>query len=269
MKNRKILSSLMIDGYLPLAAASCLILMLMVISGGCDISENATADSPDAAANPGSPAESAQDPPRIDKEVKESTTTKPVVQADVAPPVPKKAIPIPPAPILDLGVPTVVLSEAHAEMCKVKVGDSLPDMTLPDLRGDEHRLADLYGERLTVVLFWHRQNAYAVEQFRRLGRETFDAFSQYGVAVVAVNTGDTADLVKDVAPPEGRFASLLDSDGAALDLIATERLPRTYLLDAEGKILWFDIEYSRASARELKSAVYHFLRKFDGIESGS
>jgi hypothetical protein len=37
--------------------------------------------------------------------------------------------------------------------------------------------------------------------------------------------------------------------------VASEKLPRTYLLDASGKILWFDIEYSRTTRQQLLSAI--------------
>jgi hypothetical protein len=54
---------------------------------------------------------------------------------------------------------------------------------------------------------------------------------------------------------------LLDAEGKALDAVATEKLPRTYLLDASGQILWFDIEYSESTRRELKNAiVWHLTR---------
>ena len=33
------------------------------------------------------------------------------------------------------------------------------------------------------------------------------------------------------------------------------RMPRVYVLDADGKIVWFDIEYSQSTQRELKQAI--------------
>ncbi len=57
-------------------------------------------------------------------------------------------------------MPKVVLTEAHAKTCLVKVGDSLPDLPLKDLAGKSQTLKDLlYGNRLTVVLFW---NSHAI-----------------------------------------------------------------------------------------------------------
>ena len=57
------------------------------------------------------------------------------------------------------------------------------------------------------------------------------------------------------------FPLLLDADGAGLGRVATEKLPRIYLLDPSGSILWFDIEYSESTRRELKNAIHWHLTK--------
>jgi hypothetical protein len=48
---------------------------------------------------------------------------------------------------------------------------------------------------------------------------------------------------------------LLDAEGRAFAEVGSEKLPRTYLVDAQGKILWFDIEYSLSTRRELHQAL--------------
>ena len=39
------------------------------------------------------------------------------------------------------------------------------------------------------------------------------------------------------------------------------RVSRTYLLDAQGKILWLDMEYSRATRYDLRNALHFYLQK--------
>ena len=51
------------------------------------------------------------------------------------------------------------------------------------------------------------------------------------------------------------FPTLLDADGKAFAQIGSEKMPRTFLLDPQGKILWFDIEYSLSTRRELHQAL--------------
>jgi hypothetical protein len=54
---------------------------------------------------------------------------------------------------------------------------------------------------------------------------------------------------------EADFPNLIDEDGRDFASVGSEKLPRTYLLDPKGKILWFDIEYSLGTRRELKQAL--------------
>jgi len=184
-------------------------------------------------------------------------------------PQPKKAIPIPDAPPEALHEPVVHLSDGHDKTCLVKVGDHMPKVSLPDLNGDEQTLVDLYGEKLTVVVFWNSTNVYGAEQFMRLNVDTVDRFSGFGVSTVAINVGDEQADVKTIASwAESKVPCLLDENGDALKTVATSKLPRTYVLDAEGKIVWFDIEYSLSTARELRNALFYFLRKNDGGGEG-
>jgi peroxiredoxin len=158
--------------------------------------------------------------------------------------------------------PVVTLSTEHKAMCKVLVGDKLPEMTLADLEGKEATLASVLGKKLTVVVFWRMDNIYAKEQFTRLEREVADAFAKEGVKAAAVNVGDQAADVRALAEECGcDFPCLLDAEGAGFAKVATEKLPRTYLCDAAGKILWMDLEYSVTTRRELRNAIWRHLGK--------
>ena len=80
--------------------------------------------------------------------------------------------------------------------------------------------------------------------------------------MIGINHGDGAEkvraAVKESAP---RYPLLLDAGGAYFKRVATEKVLRTYLLDAQGRILWFDTEYSRATRRDLLQAIDAALSK--------
>ena len=58
--------------------------------------------------------------------------------------------------------------------------------------------------------------------------------------------------------------NLRDPDRQAFAQIASDLLPRSYLLGADGEILWLDVEYSRSTRRELRNAIlYHLRRQMD------
>jgi len=166
-----------------------------------------------------------------------------------------------PVPSAALHPPLVVMSEGHAQTCRVKVGDKLPDVTLPDPDGTEHALTSLLSDKLTVVLFWSMREALGREQFRRLQTETYQPFREAGVHVIAVNVGDASDDVRALyEEAQGVFPCLLDTSKLAFTGVATANLPRTYLLDAQGQILWMDIFYARSTRRELLNAIHYHLR---------
>lgn len=185
-------------------------------------------------------------------------TVMPSISLDV-PLAPKTALPLPELPPTPLHRPRVVLSAGHEQTCLVGVGEVLPEINLTDPQGNPLTLSSQYGEKLTVVVFWNDRKVFAREQFARLGIDT-DHFHSFGVNVVAVNVGDAPEIVAQLNDQYGGgYKCLLDPRGESLTRIATGKLPRTYLLDAEGRIVWFDIEYSRGTERELENALYWHL----------
>ncbi len=154
-------------------------------------------------------------------------------------------------------MPKVLMTEGHRNTCLVRVGDGMPDFTLPDLAGAPKSLTSLRGEKLTVVAFWTADHPYARQELVDLGPDVAKQFSRYGVKVVAVNERDPVESVQKVIEEthSGELTHLLDAQGEAFRKVATEKLPRTYLLDVQGKIIWFDIEYSRSTRRDLLDAI--------------
>jgi peroxiredoxin len=187
----------------------------------------------------------------------EVTPVQPAGAANLSPgeTVPPEEPPPPPT------IPEVHLTDALQELCLVGVGDPMPDAELVDLEGQKQGLAGLRGEKLTLVFFWTRGNSEfsamaAPMALEDLQKDVHEPYGEKGVGVVAVNEGDTAEAVKETVTEAGvTFASLLDPDGALFAQVAKERLPRPYLLDAEGKILWFDLEYSQATRDNLMQAI--------------
>jgi peroxiredoxin len=158
--------------------------------------------------------------------------------------------------------PEVILSQYHAQTCVVGIGDQFPQLALPDLDGNVRELPQLYGDRMTIVIFWSATGFYAREQFSRIMYECQERYAALGVSVVAINVGDSPEVVQELAAKHGvAVPCLLDTDSSAFRQAATDLLPRTYLLDAGGRIVWFELEYSRSQRLELHNAVYCHLKQ--------
>jgi peroxiredoxin len=154
-------------------------------------------------------------------------------------------------------IPPVPLSHGHNELCKVLVDDAMPAIKLPQLDGKaDIQLADKFGEKATVVVFWKSDRRMARQELADLGPDVIEPFGKNGVAVIGIVVNEKAETAQAaLKKAAAEFTNLLDADGKAFAQIGKERLPRTFLLDPKGKILWFDIEYSPATRRELHQAL--------------
>ncbi len=158
-------------------------------------------------------------------------------------------------------VPPVLLSHQHAALCRVKVGDLLPEIELPKVLGGNAKLSTLYGKAATVVVFWKADRQMALDELADLGPDVVQKFGTRGVDVVGIAVNEPAtDARGTIQKIAANFPQLLDADGKAFDKVGSKKLPWTFVLDANGKIVWFDLEYSLATRRELQQALLATVR---------
>lgn len=161
------------------------------------------------------------------------------------------------AAVSPLQMPKVLLTNRDQKLCKVKVGDPLPAFELPKLGGSETvKLGSELGERGTVVVFWKSDRRASQAELADLGAEVVEPFGKNGVSVVGVAVQETPEIAaQTVTKAQAKFTNLIDANGEAFSQVGSECLPRTYVLDSSGKIVWFDIAYSLATRRELNTAL--------------
>lgn len=169
-------------------------------------------------------------------------------------------LPLDNVPAADLTMPGVSLTDQHAAMCLVGVGDKFPALELPDPAGQQHKLSELEGEKLTLVVFWNGQEPTALEELSDLARYLQPRFGDLGLAIVAIDTGDDPQLAAELAKQAGAtYTILCDQDGQAFAQVAKAKIPRSYLLDSSGKVLWFDLEYSPTTLHDMVQAIRYSL----------
>jgi peroxiredoxin len=221
---------------------------------------------------PGAPGVSGDTPVKSDAEVQTIAVQAPKKDKEVKPATLVVDVSVPATSgrsVLDgpAKIAKVLLTDAEKKICKVNVGDKVPNITLPSLAGEPTELNTLVGKKLTVITFWNPTDPYSTWQLSDLTGDVLKPFESLDVKVVSVCSGK-ADAAVDAATAQGamdqakaKFPCLLDADGSAMAQFGTDRTTRTYLIDAEGKVLWFDIDYSRSTRRELKSALSFLLEE--------
>lgn len=176
---------------------------------------------------------------------------------DPSPPTPPAGKPPSPepAPPPEPKIPKVALTEKLRETCRVKVGDPLPDSTtLAGLEGKP--LRGLFGAKATVVLFWNTANPYALQALEDLGRDVAATCDAKGIVVIGINVKDSAEAADKAVQSAGvKYPQLRDPQGEYFGQVASEGLPRLYLLDAAGNIVWFDVQYQESTRQDLLQAL--------------
>lgn len=164
-----------------------------------------------------------------------------------------------------LQVPKVLLSTQHAEMSKVKVGDTFPDLALPtpEQGGEPTPMASQFGTEATVVAVLGGDGPMAKSMLRDLSFDINKPYAPAGAALqrskvvtIAIASGLSPDEAKQLAKKaEYKGLLLLDPKGEAVASLGSGRMPRVYVLNTEGEVVWFDIEHSLSTRREMKQAV--------------
>lgn len=159
-------------------------------------------------------------------------------------------------------MPNVSMSEQHAKTCPIKVGQDFPNLTLTDQAGKAQELAKLRG-RYTLVVLWSASVPAAVEEIGDLEAYAYQPYKNVGLNVIAVHTpaGKTKQPTEVLQKVKPTFTTLNDTNGELWEKLGKGSLPRTFLLDGEGKVLWFDIEYSRETRRQLQQALQSVIRE--------
>jgi peroxiredoxin len=257
-----------------------LLCLLAVVCGCTQTGPPQVASSPTTANEPADKTPADDQPVAVDPEVRPaaaqtriSSVAEPAAKSDHAEPPAETASPAP-ARLTDvkaivpfgevadaeLQMPRVSLTQVHADACRVKVGDLFPESGLKDTAGQAQPLANLRGKKMTVVVFWNGRKANSREELADLEPTILARFGASGVGIVGVNSGDDPQLVGELAKQSGAsFPVLCDPEQTLLAQVAPGKVPATYLVDATGKVLWFDIEYSRSTRRELAEAIRYTL----------
>lgn len=140
-------------------------------------------------------------------------------------------------------IPAVVLSDAHQAMTQVAVGDAFPAA----IKG----VVENRGIKATVVATAGGPSWMSQMMANDLTDDFAPKYSEKGVALMSLGGAELGKGVRSLKVAEAKLAKELGEG----------RGPRVYVLDAAGKIVWFDLEYTLSTHRELHAALDELVSK--------
>ncbi len=213
---------------------------------------------PKTTANQQATAPSTPKPPRLN-ETKVPNIAPPMTPR-VVPPVAQQNLYFGGQPPREM--PRIALSEQHARACPIKLWQEFPNVTLTDQAGQQQELHKLRG-KFTLIVVWSASEPAAVEELGDLEAYAYQPYKNVGLNVIAVHTmaGRTKPPQEALQKFRPTFTILHDTKGELWAAVGKESLPRTFLLDGDGKVIWFDIEYSRTTRRQLQQALQAVMQE--------
>lgn len=157
-------------------------------------------------------------------------------------------------------------AEEQDELAKVEaatiiqVGDAAPDFTVEMLDGRKITLSELRG-KVVMVCFWATWCPPCRQEMAHLQEGVIDEFAGKDFVVLPISRGEKRDVVEKFIADNGyKFAVGLDSEQTIYKQYATNYIPRTFIVDKSGKVVYRVAGYDEETAKEVNAAIAKALR---------
>lgn len=141
----------------------------------------------------------------------------------------------------------------------------LPDITITDLQGKPVKILEYVKQsKITVISFWATWCSPCKRELDAIGELYPDWVEAYGVKLVAI-TIDNARALTQVKPlieeKSWEFDVLVDSKQELQQALNFQPIPQTFVVDAEGNVLYQHEGYTPGDEYELEKIIKELSTK--------
>ncbi|WP_068473407.1 TlpA family protein disulfide reductase [Saccharicrinis aurantiacus] len=152
---------------------------------------------------------------------------------------------------------------AEEKATLIHVGDMAPDFTVQMLNGSSYTLSNLKG-KVVLVNFWATWCPPCMQEFQAIPTEIVERFKGEEFILLPISRGETAEVVSkkmDTLSKQGiNFPVGLDPDKSIYTQYATSYIPRNFLIDQSGKVVYTSVGYSKEEFAELTTLITQLLK---------
>ena len=142
----------------------------------------------------------------------------------------------------------------------VKTGDKVPSFTTERFGGGSVSIESLAG-KVVLVNFWATWCPSCIQELAAVQKELLDKFKGADFVFLPISREDTPEKIESFMKAKGhKFPVYMDPDRKIYSLFATKYIPRNYLVDKSGKVVYIDKGYGPGHLENLAKQIEQLLR---------
>lgn len=151
--------------------------------------------------------------------------------------------------------PMITAQDDINETTLIHAGDEAPDFTVEMLDGSKQTLSALRG-KVVLVTFWATWCPPCRQEMAHMQKGVIDHFAGKDLVVIPISRGETRATVESFIQKMGyTFPVGLDHDKSIYQKYATNYVPRSFVIDREGKVVYVAVGYDEVVAEEINAAI--------------
>lgn len=141
----------------------------------------------------------------------------------------------------------------------IHAGDMAPDFTVEMLDGSSVTLSALQGKP-TLLIFWATWCPPCRAELSHLQEGVIDLYGDK-ITVLPISRGEKRETVEEFLTKMGyTFAVGLDGDQSIYRKYASNYIPRCWVIDSKGEVVYAGVGYDEAIAAEVQEALNRALK---------
>lgn len=160
--------------------------------------------------------------------------------------------------LLFLGMHSALTAQDNETL--VKTGMEVPDFTVKMFDGQTIQMKELRG-KVVLLNFWATWCPPCRMELARVEKDIIERFKNQDFVFLPVSRQDSYDKIKNFREQTGyTFPMGMDPERKIYSLFATASIPRNFIIDKTGKIVFMEIGYSEESFKKLIETIEKTLK---------
>lgn len=149
----------------------------------------------------------------------------------------------------------VVEQDDIAQTTLIHTGDTAPDFTVEMLNGEKVTLSSLRG-KVVLLSFWATWCPPCRQELAHLQKGVIDVFAGSDLVVLPISRGEKRATVEAfINKMNYKFDVGLDGNQSIYRKYATNYIPRSFVVDKSGKVVYVAVGYDEQIGAEINKAI--------------